>query len=179
MTKITFGKHKGTEVSDLPTDYLEWGSEKLDSPKWRKEFEAELKRRNDESKKRKSFIKQNVDSEEVWQMLVKEAEKELWDEEEDALENDVQYDGRVITQSEIETLAKEKLQKYQAEVELEKLDTEFMEKWGVNKSHIDKIQNIFWSDELRPSMFSSHALYEASCELVKKRDELIGKMYSL
>lgn len=170
--KITFGKYKGTDISAIPTDYLEWGVDKLESPKWRQEFETELKRRNDEIKKQEDFIKQNIGSDKAWQILIKEAEAEL-------APSDDENDYRIIRQSDIEALAKEKLQKYQAEVELEKLDSDFMKKWGVNKSQIDKIQDEFWSDGLKPSMFSSQEKYEAACELATKRDNLIGKIYSL
>lgn len=47
MAKLTFGKYQGYETEDLAKfsdgrAYLAWGIQKLDSPKWRAEFERVL-----------------------------------------------------------------------------------------------------------------------------------------
>lgn len=173
--QLTFGKYKGSELAQVPTDYLEWGANKLDSPKWRKEFESELSRRNKEQKEKDIYIKANIDSQEVWEMLVKEAEKELYEEEDFSLENDCQYDGRVITQKEIDDLAKEKLAAYKAEIELEKIDAEFMKKWKVTQSQINEIQEAYWNDELE-RLCSNSDRYQAANELATKRSDLIEKI---
>lgn len=170
MVTLTFGKYKGTDIENIPDDYLEWGIERLDSPKWRKEFELELKRRKNETQKRDTFIKQNINTNEAWQMLVKEAESELSDDEDDY---------RIVRQSDIDALAKEKLQKYQAEIELEQLDTEFMNQWGVTKTQVNKIQNEYWNGGLEQRMFTNQAKYKAACELAEKRNDLIGKIYQI
>jgi DNA repair protein RadD len=39
--KITFGKHNGTLIKDLPLGYLEWGAENLKGV-WKKKFEEEV-----------------------------------------------------------------------------------------------------------------------------------------
>ena len=178
MPTLTFGKHKGTEIKNVPTDYLEWGSSKLDSPKWRNVFQTELDRRNSEEKQKETFIKTNISSPEIREMLIKEAEQELAEEENFSLDNDVQYDGRIITQAEIEELADAKLAKYQAKVQLEKLDTEFIQKWGVSQSQINKLQDAFWNDELERNCSTPERLKVAR-ELCVSRDVLLGKIYNV
>lgn len=47
MAKLTFGKWQGWDTKDLAKfsdgrSYLEWGIVKLESPKWRQEFQAAL-----------------------------------------------------------------------------------------------------------------------------------------
>lgn len=179
MKEITFGKYKGSKINDLPTDYLEWGVKRLDSDNWRYEFSLELKRRKNENKKRESWIKANVNSPEVWQTLIKDAENELQQEESILIETDCQYDGRIVTQTEIEQLAKKKLQKYQAEIQLEKLDAEFIKQWQVTQTQINKIQDEFWTYGLQQHMFSSKEKYDTACKLAQQRDDLIKQMYSL
>ncbi|MCB0087942.1 MAG: hypothetical protein KDE54_08515 [Caldilineaceae bacterium] len=42
---ITFGKHKGftpEQLKRMDSDYLRWGANNLNSPKWRKEFQEAL-----------------------------------------------------------------------------------------------------------------------------------------
>ncbi|PHJ64956.1 hypothetical protein VF04_03995 [Nostoc linckia z7] len=174
MTTITFGKHKGSDISKIPTEYLEWGADKLDSPKWRQAFESELERRNSEKNKRDSYIKANIDSPEVWELLVKEAEQELETEENFAIENDVQYDGRVISQSEIEKLAKEKLAEYQKQVAVENLQKEFEGREGLTPLLLKKIEDIHYEWGLERSQFSTDAKYEVACEYMRKLEEIRG-----
>ncbi len=50
-TPMKFGKHKGTPISELPLDYLEWavgdsGFDREKSGKWVDAFEREIKRRS-------------------------------------------------------------------------------------------------------------------------------------
>lgn len=33
-TRISFGKHKGIRMNELPTDYLEWLVNNIESSKW-------------------------------------------------------------------------------------------------------------------------------------------------
>jgi len=42
---VTFGKHKGTDIKDVPEGYLKWGSENLSNGNWKKVFINELDRR--------------------------------------------------------------------------------------------------------------------------------------
>jgi hypothetical protein len=178
MTTLTFGKHKGADIQNVPIDYLEWGSSKLDSPKWRNAFQTELDRRNSEEKQKEAFMKSNIDSNEVWQTLVSDAAKELHDEENHYLNTDCQYDGRIISQKEVEELANEKLAEYKAEIELDKLDDDFIEKWGVTKTQINKLQDAFWNNELERNCSTPERL-EAAKELCVRRDALFGKIYNI
>ncbi|MFM6725697.1 MAG: hypothetical protein ACKPJF_14830 [Dolichospermum sp.] len=172
MSVLTFGKHKGSDLKDIPSEYLEWGAGKLDSPKWRKEFEQELSRRRSEKRRNYEWIKQNINSPDVWVLLLKEAEKELNDEEEYALEIDCQYDGRIISQKEVEELAKEKLAKYQAEIDLEVLEKSFLDKWGLSKKDIAAIQDAWFCDSLQ-QVCSSDEKFVAANEFATKRNDLI------
>jgi uncharacterized protein (DUF3820 family) len=42
---VTFGKHKGFKIADVPTGYLRWVAETFGPGKWRDAFAAELARR--------------------------------------------------------------------------------------------------------------------------------------
>lgn len=45
---LTFGRHKGTPLEQIPNGYLEWGLEQLQEPRWeqvRVQFQTELQRR--------------------------------------------------------------------------------------------------------------------------------------
>lgn len=42
---LTFGKHKGSPLCDVPTDYLLWGRDNLSQMHWRKVFDGELVKR--------------------------------------------------------------------------------------------------------------------------------------
>lgn len=45
VRKMTFGKHNGEMIADLPDSYLQWGRYNLSIPEFRAAFEAEIKRR--------------------------------------------------------------------------------------------------------------------------------------
>jgi hypothetical protein len=64
--KITFGKYKGQDVSDVPTSYLEWGVNNLSSANWVNAFENELKKRRKEESSRLERWKSSIDSPEVF-----------------------------------------------------------------------------------------------------------------
>lgn len=174
MTVLTFGKHKGTDIFSVPSEYLEWGASKLEHPKWRQEFESELKRRNQQKKEKESFVKANIDSQEVWDLLLLQAEKELYEEEDFSIENDCQYDGRIITQKEIEKLAKEKLAEYKSEVAIENLKREYEGREGLNFALLNKIEDVHYSHGLERSQFSSSERYQVACEYIRKLTELRG-----
>ena len=178
MTVITFGKHKGSDISSVPSEYLEWGGSKLDSPFWKNQFEAELKRRNKQEKEKDLYIKANIDSQEVWDLLVKEAEKELYEEEDFDLENDCQYDGRVITQKEIDDLAKEKLAKYKAEEELTHIETEILKTLGCDKNMLSRIESAYWNDELSQKNFAQKEKFEAATKYCERKASLLEQIYS-
>jgi len=52
--KMPFGKHKGEDFEDLPTDYLQWLAENLDKEDLVEEAEYQLKLRDREGVVRKN-----------------------------------------------------------------------------------------------------------------------------
>jgi hypothetical protein len=76
--QVTFGKHKGQEVSSLPDSYLEWGASNLDSPKWRKAFKDELSSRRSIEKTMRDRLKADFGDEGA----LKWFSDRLWDEAE-------------------------------------------------------------------------------------------------
>jgi hypothetical protein len=176
MTTLTFGKHKGTEIKNVPADYLEWGSSKLDSPKWRNAFQSELDRRNSEEKQKEVFIKANIDSPEIREMLIKEAEQELAEEENFSLKNDCQYDGRIITQAEIEKLADEKLESYSVQAQMERLAQEYVAKMSVTDKQLKLMESLWQSDQLSKKNFQTTEKYNLAMEYFAKLLELYKKL---
>jgi hypothetical protein len=47
--KITFGKHQGKEIEELPISYVVWGMNHITSVKWKTVMSAEFKRRHGHS----------------------------------------------------------------------------------------------------------------------------------
>jgi len=172
MTKLTFGKHKGTDIASVPTEYLEWGESKLDSPKWREAFASEIKRRRDEEKEKKAYIKNNIHTQEVLDLLYEEAEKELFlgDDEDEVMK---------VTSKDVQRLFTEKVNRVKAEIELEKLDAQFCSKWGITEKQLNLIHDLSFSDELTPKRFSTIEKYESACEYLQAREDLLGIMWSL
>ncbi|MCE2721521.1 MAG: hypothetical protein LW708_22390 [Anabaena sp. 49628_E55] len=171
MTKLTFGKHKGTDIHSVPTEYLEWGALKLDSPKWREAFASEIKRRRDEEKEKKAYIKANIDTQEVLSLLYEEAEKELFLGDEDEVMR--------ITSKDVQQRFEEKLARVKAEIELEKLNAEFCSKWGITEKQLGLIHDLSFHDELTPNRFSTTEKYESACEYLQAREDLLGIMWNL
>ena len=171
MTKLTFGKHKGTDIASVPTEYLEWGASKLDSPKWREAFALELKKRKQEKDKKAAYIKANIDTQEVLDLLYKEAEKELFIAKEEEVMR--------ITSKDVQRLFEEKLARVKAEIELEKLDAGFCSKWGITEKQLSLIHDLSFHDELTPKRFSTIEKYESACEYLKAREDLLGIMWNL
>ena len=172
MTKLTFGKHKGTDIASVPTEYLEWGESKLDSPKWREAFSLELKKRKQEKDKKAAYIKDNIDTQEVLNLLYEEAEKELFlgDDEDEVMRT---------SKKDVQRLFTEKVNRVKAEIELEKLDAEFCSKWGITEKQLNLIHDLSFSDELTAKRFSTIEKYESACEYLQAREDLLGIMWSL
>lgn len=168
MTTVTFGKYKNWDIKEVPSSYLDWGSTKLDSPHWRDLFNKEIDRRNKEQKKKEDFIKANIDSQEVWDLLLKEADDELIKEERLAEQENVQYNSRIITKKEIEELAKEKLADYKKEIAVENLKKEFDGKDGLTIKLLSKIEDIYYNIGLERSQFSSDSKYQLACEYMER-----------
>lgn len=164
--KLTFGKHKNEDISDIPTEYLEWGALKLDSPKWREAFASEIKRRRNDALEKKAYIKANIDTQEILDLLYEEAEKELFlgDDEDDVMR---------ITSKDVQRLFEEKLARVKAEIELEKLEAAFCSKWGITEKQLNLINNLSFSDELTPDKFSTTEKYESACRYLQAREDLM------
>jgi hypothetical protein len=162
---LTFGKYKGTDIKNLPIEYLEWGAKRLEIPKWQKAFEGEIERRRDESKRRDQEIMKNIDSPETWDLLIKESENELWDP--------FDPDGCYITQKDVDALANKKLTRYKKKIELNNLDNEFTEKWNLSQVQLGKIQSEI---ELNRRMFLSEEKYLDSVAYIEKRNDLIWEI---
>ena len=45
---VSFGKHKGTHIKKVPTDYLRWCVNEFKKGKYKTMFEKELKNRNED-----------------------------------------------------------------------------------------------------------------------------------
>ena len=169
MTKLTFGKHKNEDIANVPTAYLEWGASKLDSPRWREAFLLELKKRKQEKDKKAAYIQANINTQEVLDLLYKEAEKELFLDDEDMR----------ISKKDVQRLFDEKVNRVKAEIELEKLDAEFCSKWGITEKQLSLIHDLSFHDELTPKKFSTTEKYKAACEYLQAREDLLGIMWNL
>ncbi|MEY2910742.1 MAG: hypothetical protein RLZZ184_51 [Cyanobacteriota bacterium] len=173
MTTLTFGKHKGTDIKNVPLEYLEWGSNKLESPKLKKQFKDEIKRRQDENTTKEKYILENIDSPEVWEMLLQETEAELWQQEINANAINCQYDSRAITQKEVNDLANEKLAKYKKKIELNQLDADFKHKWNLSEKQMDTLLSAI---EINQRMFSTEEKYFSAVEYIEARNELLWQI---
>ena len=119
---ITFGKYKDTNLSDIPLDYLEWGVNKLQSIKWRKQFDAEIQRRQAEDDAKEAFILENIDSQEVWELLLMESASELYEKDYRSQCVSIQREIRKIAQRKL-LIYKEKAIKLKTNVGLSSLNT--------------------------------------------------------
>lgn len=166
MCKLTFGKHKGTEIKDIPADYLEWGVSKLDSPKWREEFKAELDRRKKETQ---TLLNSNPD--ELLKKLEEEAVRDI-DAEISASGCEHEYTSWDIY-SEAESRAKTKVSALQADKAIKELKIEYAGLLGVDSKMIDKLENAYFNDELSRSNFATETKYNLAMEYFKKKDALL------
>lgn len=119
---ITFGKYKDTNLSNIPLDYLKWGVNKLQSIKWRKQFDAEIQRRQAEDDAKEAFILENIDSQEVWELLLMESASELYEKDYRNQCVSIQREIRKIAQRKL-LIYKEKAIKLKTNVGLSSLDT--------------------------------------------------------
>jgi len=170
---LTFGKHKGADIKDVPLEYLEWGSNKLESPKLKKQFKEEIKRRLDENTTKEKFILENIDSPEVWEMLISEVEAELWQQEINSNAINCQYDSRTITQKEVNDLANEKLAKYKKKIQLSQLDADFKHKWDLSDKQMNTLISAI---DINQKMFSTEEKYLSAVEYIEARNELLWQI---
>ena len=166
MTTVTFGKHKGTEIINVPTDYLVWGSSKLDSPKWRNVFQTELDRRKQETK---SLLDSNPDE------LLKKLEAEALRDIQAEIANsgaEHEYD-RFDEYGEAENRAKTKLSAMQADKAMKDLKIEYAGLLGVDLKMMSRLENAYFNDELSRSNFGSVEKYNLAMDYFKKKDALL------
>ena len=175
MSVLTFGKHKGNDIEDVPTDYLQWGASKLDSPKWKKEFSDELARRKKQEKDRELKILANPDSEEILNKLIKEAEIEI-EREISASGCGHEYDRFNISQ-EAEDRAKAKISSIKAKKELKIAEEEILKLLGCDKKILDRIEYAWSMDELSQKNFAKEEKYLAAIEYCKKKSDLLEIVY--
>lgn len=170
MTVLTFGKHKGSDLSEVPKDYLEWGVSKLDSPKWRKEFQNELDRRKNETK-----YLLDTDPDRLLKKLEKEALRGI-SQEMEGYEHE--YD-RVDIYSEAENRANSKLKALQADKALEQLKIEYAGLLGIDLKRMDKMEQTYLCDQLSRKNFQTENKYKLAMEYFKKKDALLEVAMSL
>lgn len=173
--QLTFGKHKGSHIEDVPADYLEWGVSKLESLKWKKEFSDELARRKNEEKAQELKILSNPDSEEIFNKLAREAEIEI----EREISNsgcEHEYDRFNISQ-EAEDRAKAKISSIKAKKELKTSEEEILKVLGCDKKMLDRIEYAWSMDELSQKNFAKEEKYLAAVEYCKKKSDLLEIIY--
>ena len=170
MTVLTFGKHKGSDLSEVPKDYLEWGVGKLDSPKWRKEFQNELDRRKNETK-----YLLNTDPDRLLGKLEREALRSIHQEMEGY---EHEYD-RADIYTEAENRANSKLKALQADKALEQLKIEYAGLLGIDLKMMDKMEQTYLCDQLSRKNFQTENKYKLAMEYFKKKDALLEVAMSL
>ena len=166
MTTLTFGKYKGTDTKDIPTDYLEWGVENLYSQKWNKAFRDELNRRNAETK---NLLE--VDPDELLKKLEDEELKKLQREiAESGCEHEYDYYDEY---SEAKNQAKKKLLALQAKKALDTLKTEYAGLLNLDLRMMDMMENEYHCERLSRRNFANDKKYSIAMEYFKKRNALL------
>ncbi|MFM6134737.1 MAG: hypothetical protein ACKPCP_11325 [Sphaerospermopsis kisseleviana] len=159
MTKVTFGKHQGSDITEIPDDYLEWGSSNLTSPKWKTLFETELNRRkqSDQSDDSDKFLKK-LKAEELQQI-----QREIANSG-----SEHEYD-RYDPYTEAENRAKAR----QADQAIKELRIEYATLLGLNSDTMDMLENFYYNDTLSRKNFSTEHKYNLAMQYFKKRSDLI------
>lgn len=168
MTVITFGKHKGSNVEDVPTNYLEWGSNKLESPKWRKIFSDELIRRAKIERLERLELIANLDSPEVMEKLIRKYIIEL---EVERAESGCEWEYDSL---DFYGMAKEKALIEIMDLRIEKLQYDYQALLEVDSDKMDKLHELHWRcpDEVRHGKFTTLRRKRLALEYLAKMDEL-------
>lgn len=166
--KVTFGKHKGSDIKDIPLAYLEWGADKLKSH-WQEEFEKELRRRRDEERKETDWIKANLDSPEAFKKLtnkfIAQFDKEMaesgcpWEYE------------KIDIFKEAEDMATKEIKFLRIEVEIEALKSKYQSLLGFDSEKMEKIEELFYSLKLSKNNFRDPSKYPVVLEYLHQLDE--------
>lgn len=166
MAILTFGKYKGSEIKDIPADYLEWGSSKLDSPKLKKEFQAELDRRKQETK---TLLDSNSA-----ELLKKLEDEELRNIRHEIANSGCEYEYDSFDEhGEAESRAKTKLSAMQAEKAMEDLKIEYASLLSIDLKKMDLIENAYNCECLNRKNFATVEKYDLAMEYFKKKDALL------
>lgn len=165
MIILTFGKHKGSDITSVPADYLKWGVSKLDSPRWRNAFQTELNRRDAETQ---ALLNTNPD-----ELLKKLEAEELSNIRREIAECEHEYD-RFDEYGEAENRAKRKLEAMQAENAMQALKIEYAGLLGVDLKMMDRMENAYLCDQLSRKNFESERKYNLAMEYFKKKDALLN-----
>lgn len=172
MTTLTFGKYKGSKLSSVPSDYLDWGVNNLDSPKWKSAFKDELSRRKNKEAEEKEYLKNNLDNPEILQILFNKA---IVDINNEASNSGCEWEYNSIADT-AQSVAKEDLKKLQTEVAIEKLEKEFAV-LGISTDILKKIEQTHYGIGLEPSQFSSEEKYNLAVEYINKLEKIIDKSF--
>lgn len=173
MTVITFGKHKGSNVQDIPASYLEWGSEKLESPKWRKVFSDELSRRAKQEKQEKLEMIADLDNPEILEKLIRKYIIEL-EVERDNSGCEWEYDNL-----DFYGMAKEKAMIEIASLRVDKLKYDYQNILETTADKLKLVERIYDDGEFHLAKFSTPEKRRIVTEYLKKRDELLEQLAKL
>lgn len=166
MATLTFGKYKGIDTKDIPTDYLEWGVENLYSQKWNKAFKDELNRR---SKETKNLLE--VDPDELLKKLEAEELKNL---QREIAESGAAHEYDFFDEySEAENQAKKKLLALQAEKALDALKIEYAGLLNLDLRMMDMMENEYHCERLSRRNFASEKKYSIAMEYFQKKHDLL------
>jgi len=165
---ITFGKHKGSSVEDVPINYLVWGSEKLESPKWRKIFGDELSRRAKQEKEDKLQMMANLDIPEVLEKLIR---KYIIALEVERAESGCEWEYDDL---DFYGMAKEKALIEIMDLRIEKLEQDYQVLMEVDSDKMRKLHELHWRcpDKLRNGQFSTPERKRLAMEYLAKMDDL-------
>jgi hypothetical protein len=167
--KLTFGKHKGCSIQDIPRSYLEWGVDRLESSKWREEFQKELFRRRDEEKKEIAWIKENLDNPESMEKLTNKFIGELTQEITQS-GCEWEYENFDVFK-EAEELASKRINSLRLEVEIENLKSSYQSLLEFDSEKMSKMEELFYSLKLSRKNFKDPAKYSIAMEYLHKLDE--------
>lgn len=171
--ELTFGKHKGEDIENIPESYLEWGVEKLESPKWRSLFQDELNRRG----KIEAEFRQQIANDPENPKLIKQLKNRFWKEYEEEVANSGEYDYCNPT-PEIEEKIKGYILVATTEKQIEELKAEYASLVGGIKI-VEKILSSWINDdfELNPERFSTPEKFKIAQEFIEKYDQLATSEY--
>ncbi|MFM6155416.1 MAG: hypothetical protein ACKPE3_20870, partial [Sphaerospermopsis kisseleviana] len=155
MTTITFGKHQGSDITEIPDDYLEWGSSNLTSPRWKTLFQTELNRRK------------QSDPDKLFEKLVAE---ELQQVQREIANSGSEHE---YAQCDPYTEAENRAKARQADQAIKELRIEYATLLGLDSNTMDMLENFYYNDTLSRKNFATEHKYNLAMQYFKKRNALI------